>query len=105
MTTTTARSLDLLRAAGYMADVTERHIPYARIKRDLFTIGDIFAIKAGEAAIVQTTSKDHLAERIRKIRACEAFDTILASGLKIYAHGWYQQPNRRWACEVREITE
>ena len=44
----TARTLHHLRQLGYRADKVEQTIPHCFITRDLFGIGDVLAMKAGE---------------------------------------------------------
>jgi hypothetical protein len=54
----TGRTLTLLRAEGYTADVCERRLPRCLITRDLFGLFDVVAIRQGDAGVlgIQTTS-------------------------------------------------
>jgi hypothetical protein len=97
MASPTKRTLAHLRKLGYVADIVERRLPGCFITRDLFGFADILAIHPGERVIllVQTTSRDHLAERLRRVRACPALLTLLAAGVRVEIWGWAKR-NGRW---------
>jgi hypothetical protein len=95
----TQRSLEKLRAEGYLCQIVERWNPHARIRQDLFGIGDILAIKEGETLLVQTTSRGNVAARVTKIQESEHLDKILAAGWKITVHGWGKL-KAGWACKI-----
>ena len=63
----TKRTLDYLRKAGWLAEVTERWNPHARIRRDLFGFCDVLAIKGNEVMAIQATSQSNVTARIKKI--------------------------------------
>lgn len=93
---TTKLSLDNLRTQGYIVDVVERWVPGRtggpQIRRDLFGILDLLAIRGAETLGVQTTTKANAASRARKIAASVHFDTLTEAGWRIVVHGWWQ-PN------------
>lgn len=95
----TVRSLEKLRAEGYLCQIVERWNPYARIRQDLFGIGDILAIREGETLLVQTTSRGNVAARVTKIQESEHLDKILAAGWKITVHGWGKL-KAGWTCKI-----
>ena len=95
----TQRSLEKLRAEGYLCQIVERWNPHARIRQDLFGIGDILAIREGETLLVQTTSRGNVAARVTKIRESEHLDKILAAGWKITVHGWGKL-KAGWTCKI-----
>ena len=95
----TQRSLEKLRAEGYLCQIVERWNPHARIRQDLFGIGDILAIKEGETLLVQTTSRGNVAARVTKIQESEHLDKILAAGWKITVHGWGKL-KAGWTCKI-----
>jgi hypothetical protein len=97
--TPTQRSLEKLRSEGYLCQIVERWNPHARIRQDLFGIGDILAIKAGETLLVQTTSRGNVAARVKKIRECEHLPVILTAGWKITVHGWGKL-KAGWTCKI-----
>ena len=84
----TARSLDLLRRRGYLAEVVEQNIPHARTKRDLYGFVDIVAIGVGETLAVQTTSVDHVSHRVEKITASPNLNRVKLGGWRVVVHGW-----------------
>jgi hypothetical protein len=95
--TSTARTLAMLRKGGYLADIVERWVPHAKIRRDLFGFADIIAIRAGEpgAMLKQTTTAANLPSRRRKAQSAPAMRTWLASGGKFELWGWHYH-NGRW---------
>lgn len=84
-----------------MVDVVERRITRI-VTRDLFGFGDLIAIRPGVTRLVQTTTSDHLANRIAKIRASEYLAAVRAAGWEIEAHGWLNSKRHGWTCR-REI--
>lgn len=55
--TPTGRTLCELRRDGYTAAVVESWIPRLNVRRDLFGVGDVLGVKAGEAPLlIQCTS-------------------------------------------------
>jgi hypothetical protein len=86
-----------LRKLGYTADVVERRVPGCFTTRDLFGIADILGVHPEERIIllVQTTSRDHLADRLRRVRACPALPLLLAAGMQVELWGWAKR-NGRW---------
>jgi hypothetical protein len=103
MASPTKRTLALLRKMGYTADVVERRIPGCFTTRDLFGIGDILGVHPDERIIllVQTTSRDHLADRLRRVRACPALPQLLAAGVQVECWGWAKR-NGQW--HVRRVA-
>lgn len=97
----TQRTLEYLRAEGYMAAVVEKWNPHARLRQDLFGVIDVIAIRDGETLAVQATSGDHVAERVTKIADSDATPKIRAAGWRIVVHGWRKAANGRW--QLREV--
>lgn len=100
MSSPTQRSLAEMRKRGYLADVVEKWIPGARIRRDLYGFIDLLCIKEGEICGVQTTSDGHVAERIAKIAAHENVGAVRKAGIRLLVHGWRKAGNR-W--QLREV--
>ncbi len=100
VTSPTQRSLELMREAGYVADVVERWIPGANIRKDLFGFIDILAIREGEVCGVQSTSAANVSARVNKIREHANVDAVRKAGIRIVVHGW-RKSGRHWA--VREV--
>lgn len=110
--TPTARSLAHLRRAGYLADVVERWIPGANIRRDAYGFADLLACHPveGRIILIQVTSNG-VAARRKKIlteRAAEASAWLKAGG-EIELHGWRKvqvdaKGTRRWALRVDRLA-
>jgi hypothetical protein len=98
--TPTARSLKLLRDAGYIAAVVEAWLPYAGVRRDAFGFGDVLAAHPGAQSIllVQATTLDHVGARLTKARARAELAVWLAAGGAFEVHGWGRR-GRRWHCK------
>lgn len=97
----TARTLAVLRERGYTAEVVERWIPGANIRRDLFGFIDVLGIRNNEVLGVQTTSDSHVAERIKKISESDNLAAVRKAGIAIHVHGWRKAANGRWT--LREV--
>jgi hypothetical protein len=98
----TQRSLEKLRQDGYVCQIVEKWNPHARIRQDLFGIGDILAIRDTETLLVQTTSRGNVNARIRKIEESEHLPAIFKAGWKIEVHGWGKL-KAGWTCKVFEF--
>lgn len=98
----TARSLAWLRERRYLADVVERWIAQAGIRKDLFGFIDLVAIRPGEIVGIQTTTASNLASRLKKAQALPALRTWLASGAGFMLHGW-KRVGSRWAVRILEV--
>lgn len=105
MTSPTQRSLNYLRKNGCLADVVEKWIPFARIRKDLFGFVDILAIdECGNVLGIQATSRANQASRISKITAHENWPKVRASRLLIYVHGWKKMAkSRRWEVAITKV--
>jgi hypothetical protein len=91
-----------MRARGYeLVDVVERWLPFARVRRDLFTIGDVIAVGTPGIAIVQTTSGSNVSARVAKVTASAALPILQRAGIKVLVHGWRKNSKRRYV--LREI--
>jgi hypothetical protein len=99
----TQLSLKKLRADGYIAEVVEKWIPGANIRKDLFGFIDIVAIRDGETLGVQTTSKSNMSARIRKIEDSDFISAIRKANWTIKVHGWHKADNR-WVCAVKNVS-
>lgn len=97
----TARTLDLLRKSGYLAAVTERWVPGANIRRDLFGCFDVLAIHPvrREVVLVQTTTAGNLSSRVAKVKASPNTPAILAAGVIVQVHGW-KLLDGRWQAKI-----
>lgn len=103
--TPTQRSLKLLRERGYMAEVTERWNPYARVRHDLFSFIDILAVRGNETIGVQVTTATNMAARIAKINGLQSADLWHCQPYRtIVIHGWKRPTKTRRTWEVKELA-
>jgi hypothetical protein len=100
----TARTLMLLRQEGYLAEVVEKWIPGANIRRDLFGFVDVLAIDAnGSTLAVQATSGSNVSARLAKCRdAIVGHPRLRETGWRFEVHGW-RKVGGRWACRREEV--
>lgn len=96
MSSPTQRTLQLLRDAGYLAAVVEKHNTFSRKKADLFGFADIIAIRPIHPMrlLVQCTSGAHLAERCHKMENEPNVRLASMCGFQVWAIGWkrYAKP-------------
>lgn len=103
--TPTARTLKYLRTHGWTADVVERWIGPAKVRKDCFGVGDVLAFDARQTLLVQCTTADNLAAREKKVRAWAGLSDWLVGGRRLVLHGWAKRGARgkRKLWEVREV--
>ena len=104
--TPTARTLKYLRELGYCADVTERWIPQARKRRDLFGFADLAAVHPAHPATlyVQTTSGSNHASRRTKLQALSRGEVVKAAGNRVQIISWRRSArSRRWEPRIEEV--
>ena len=99
--TPTARTLQELRKRGYRCQVVEQTIPKTFIKRDLWGLWDVLALKGSETLAVQVTSGSNVSARLQKIAESEAIADCRAAGWSLAVHGWRKAANGRWV--LREV--
>ena len=101
MSSPTQRSLKLMRERGFHAEVVERWIPGANIRRDLFHVADILCFCVGRPiTLVQATSASNISARVNKIAEADLIGDLRAAGFHIWVHGW-RKVKGRW--QVREV--
>ena len=86
----TQRTLAYYRKKGFPVDVTERWIPRANIRKDLFGIIDliILDIQAPRIIGVQTTSGSNHAARIKKALDSDILRAWLICGGRFFVVSW-----------------
>ena len=85
----TPRTLKLYRELGYLATVTERWNPYAKIRQDLFGFIDILAINDTTCVGIQSTSRgNHLARREKILSLPAARAWVKMQGRLIHLISW-----------------
>lgn len=101
----TARSLERLRAEGYVAEVVEKTIPRCFIKKDFIGFIDIIAFKPGEIIGVQATSGSNHAARRTKILESENFPAWLQAGGHVEVWSWTKpKTGRKWELRRERVT-
>ena len=98
----TARSLALVRKTGWLADVVEYYNHYSRKRHDMFQLFDIVAVRPGQIAFIQTTTKSNLSARRKKIKTHPDIDIVRKCGAMLILHGWYKV-GRKWECKIEEL--
>lgn len=92
----TQRSMEYLRAHGYLVAVVEKYNYHAKVTQDLFGVIDILAIRKDETLAIQTTSGSNLASRRKKVLSHENLPLIQAAGWQIKLHGWRKNAKAKW---------
>jgi hypothetical protein len=105
----TALSLRLLRDDGWLVDVCERWVPIGgggKVRKDLFGLIDLVALKEGVTMGVQTTSHTNANARLNKIQDEEhqvALRALQAAGWSIVVHGWRLSSRDGHACKHKQV--
>jgi len=104
-TTTTMRTLEVLRRDGWTVDVVERWLPHTFTRRDLFGMFDIIAVRGAETLAVQTTSASNVSARMRKIADSPNVAAVRAAGWRLEVWGWRKNTKTgRWEHNVRDVS-
>lgn len=105
MSSPTQRTLKHMREAGYTAEVVEKWIPGANIRKDLWGFVDVLGIHAdtGEVLAVQSTSYSNMSARVTKITDHENLPIVRLAGWTVHVHGWRKVGNR-WQVKVRDLS-
>jgi hypothetical protein len=106
--TPTARTVQLLRKAGFLAEVVERWLPIPgkSVRRDLFYIGDVLAVDPIRKTffLVQCTSLDHVADRLAKAKGRPELETWLRAGGSFEVWGWSKRGVKRVAVTGEDLA-
>jgi hypothetical protein len=106
----TQRTLEEMRRRGYLADVVERWLPNANVRRDLYGFIDVLCIvrdptselfRKDPVVAVQATSWSNVSARVRKIADHENIAAVRRAGIRVLVHGWKKNRDGRWT--YREI--
>lgn len=109
MSSPTQRSLEKMRKEGWVCQVTEHYNSFSRRRVDLFGFLDIVCLRGSNGGIlgIQTTTGDHLSERIKKTQALPDHKLWLESGGGIELHGWSKKgkagKRKLWQVRVVEL--
>jgi hypothetical protein len=99
----TQLTLKRLRDDGWTAEVVERWIPGANIRKDLFGIVDVVALKGEDTLAVQATSSSNVSARVRKIADSEHIAAIREAGWMVHVYGW-QKKGGRWTVRIVDVS-
>lgn len=99
----TSRTLKKLREMGYQAEVVEKWIPGANIRRDLFGLLDIVALREGETLGVQCTSRSNISARVKKFSDSQSVGNLRRSGWTLQVWGW-SKVKGHWAEKVVDLS-
>ncbi len=103
-----ALSAEYLRERGYLVDCVERWIPGANIRRDMFGLFDLAAIRPGQLGVlgVQVTSRANAASRRTKMQESGHLSTWLAAGNRAELHHWKlagPRGHRQWCVKIEDV--
>lgn len=100
----TQRSIEYLRAKGFLVAVVEKYNHHAKVTQDLFGVIDILAIRKNETLAIQTTSASNLASRRKKLLSHENLPLIQAAGWQVKLHGWRKNIKSKWVLREELLT-
>lgn len=100
----TELTLRHLRRAGYLAEVTERWIPMARKRKDLFGVVDVLALQGPQTLAVQTTSASNVSARVQKIADSDCVRFIRAAGWTLVVHGWRKGKDGKYQLRIVDCS-
>ena len=103
MSSPTSRTMQRLRAAGYLAAITERWNPHASIRQDLFGFIDLVAIRSDKPGVlaIQCCALCDVSKRRHKIASIAASSEWLAAGNRIEIWGWEKRAGKYMCKRVR----
>ena len=99
----TQLTLRLLRDDGWLVEVTEKWVPGANIRKDLFGWIDLLALRDGETLAVQTTSWSNMSSRVNKITESDTVDAVRKAGWTIWVIGWKKEKGR-WIHKITDVS-
>ncbi len=99
-----------MRSRGYLCDVTEKWIPGANIRKDLYGFIDVLCIcepcvdNPHGVVGVQSTSYSNVSARVKKIMESPNLPIVAGAGIMVVVHGWRKVKNR-WVVKEVWLTE
>jgi hypothetical protein len=99
----TTRSRERLEDMGYAVDVCESYNYFTKKRKDLFGGFDLIGVGPEGVVFLQTTSRDNISARVRKIADLPAIDAIRKAGVKLIVDGWDQPGGPRTAWRVKSV--
>jgi len=100
----TNRSIKKLEEEGWIPQVVEQWIPYAKKRRDLYGFIDILAIKDADVLAIQATTRSHVSDRVKKIENSKYVDAVRKCAWSIEVWGWYQTKDGDWKVRIVDCS-
>lgn len=93
---------------GYKVAIVERWNAFAKVRNDLFGIGDLLCIRAGSPVLlVQATTDSNMSTRVKKVTESEHIGTWCGTGSVFEVWGWGKHGPRggkkQWVLKVQSI--
>ena len=101
--TPTQRSLEYLRAEGYLCEVVEKWNSFTKTRKDLWGWCDILAIRENEILAVQVTAAG-VSSRIKKIEESPTLPFVRKAGIRIEVHGWRKNIKGRYVMRIEDMS-
>ena len=100
----TQRSLKLLREdEGMFAEVVEKWIPGANIRKDLFGCWDIASVGKGRFWLIQTTTLQNIGPRVEKVAKSDITPELRKAGIGLFIHGW-RKLKTGWEAKIIDVS-
>jgi hypothetical protein len=75
------------------------------VRKDLFGIIDVLALRGEETIAVQSTSWANVSARVKKISNSENIAAVRKAGWKILVHGWRKnEQTNRYECKTVDVS-
>ena len=101
--TPTQRSLEYLRAEGYLCEVVEKWNSFTKTRKDLWGWCDILAIRENEILAVQVTAAG-VSSRIKKIMASDTLPLVRKAGIRIEVHGHTKNSKGKYVRRIVDLS-
>ena len=106
-TSPTQRTLKRMRDSGdyVLLQVVEHFNQWARVRQDLFGIGDILGISiTGETHLLQVTSYGNMNARIKKLEDHESTPHLRDADWVLIVEGWKKEKNGRYKSYTFDLS-
>lgn len=101
---TSQLSKEHLESLGWTVGVVEQTIPHTFIKRDLFGMFDLIAIKSFVTMGIQVTSRSNVTARVKKIEEEPRLLDVREAGWIVMVHGWDKDKEGNWRLKEVDIS-
>jgi hypothetical protein len=105
-----SRSKKKLENDGWLVAIVEHWNNWSHQRQDLWSFGDLLAVRRDDCLIVQATSGGNMSARVNKIKQCQAASIWLESPNRaIEVWGWSKRGPRGkrklWECRTISVKE